>query len=113
MPLVFRINYMYALILDGAFSAFGFARFAGSLEHFSVCSTRARFLIRIRDELEFEDEYDWGTIARNEKRANEHPISWKSLPRLFRNRFRSSIVIVLELVLVLEFRGCLARREFA
>jgi hypothetical protein len=58
-----------------------------------------------RTEDEFENEYedDWGTIARKEKRANEIQISSKSFALYSKDRFRSSIVIVLELVLVLGF----------
>jgi hypothetical protein len=42
---------------------------------------------------------DWGTIERKENRATVDQISSKSLPRISNDRFRSSIVIVLELVL--------------
>jgi hypothetical protein len=51
--------------------------------------------VEYEDELEYED--DVGTMASKEKRADEIV----SLSRISNNRYRSSIVIVLELVLVL------------
>jgi hypothetical protein len=49
--------------------------------------------VEYEDELEYED--DVGTMASKEKRADEIV----SLSRISNNRYRSSIVIVLELVL--------------
>jgi hypothetical protein len=53
---------------------------------------------------EFEDDHDQRTTASNEKRAHEEIFSPLDLQEPF-SFFRSSIVIVLELVLVLGIRG--------
>jgi len=75
------------------------------------CFRRNRFDLR---ETEFTLEYDcdWGTIERKENRATVDQISSKSLPRISNDRFRSSIVIVLELVLVLDLCCRQTGREF-
>jgi len=46
-------------------------------------------MAEIEDEDEFEDDYDWRTIASNEKRPTRFRFS---LPRTSKNRFRSFVL---------------------